>query len=234
MKIVSLSLTVMLAVFWAAAPGQDRDRGINSNDASRQNKPRELPSKLPPKRRERAAHVIRVIRARPGDLVADIGCGTGWLSEAVAGEVAPDGLVYAVEIQKRLVDQLTAKGIPNLAPVLSDPDNVALPADIIDTAFLHDVADHVSKSDRPKLYASIARALKARGRLVVFDPHGKAERHLRELRSFGFVPENGVELADLSSSELDEQLEDGIRFRYDVSLGASNVDADPSKKRRCR
>ena len=67
-----------------------------------------------------------------------------------------------------------------------------------------------------KFYASVARALKTEGRLVIFGPHRRAREMLDELRGFGFYPENERKLDELDKRELDAQLKSGIRFRYRV------------------
>lgn len=163
---------------------------------------------------KRAAHVIHVLDIRKGQVIADIGCGDGWLSEEVAKAVGADGTVFAVDINESSIRKVRERGVANIKPVLSKPNDVSLPEDTLDTAFLHDVADHVQRSDRPKFYASIARALKADGRLFIFDPHRGAQRHLDELRKYGFVAETDEDLTELSKEELDGLLRNGIRFRH--------------------
>jgi ubiquinone/menaquinone biosynthesis C-methylase UbiE len=161
----------------------------------------------------RSEHVIEMLRVRTGQVVADIGCGSGWLCEAIAEAVGPEGTVYAVEIQERLVRPLHRWSPPNVVPVLSLADDVSLPEDCLDTAMLHDVASHISRSARPRFYESLTRALKPDGRLVVFGPHGKADAMLRGLRGYGFVPVDEETLAALPPEDLDRRLKDGIVFR---------------------
>ncbi len=157
----------------------------------------------------RAAHVIDVLDVRPGQVIADIGFGSGWLSEAIAEKLGPGGFVYAVEIQERAVRQLRGRAPPNVVPVYSLSDDVSLPEDSLDTAMLHDVAAHVDKSGRPRFYATVARALKPDGRLVIFDPHGKTRAMLDELAKYGFTP-----VEDQEPDDLDQWLQSGIVFRH--------------------
>ncbi len=160
-------------------------------------------------------HVIDVLQVRPGQVIADIGSGSGWLSEAIAEALGPEGTVYAVEIQQRRVRQLHRRSIPNVVPVLSVSHDVSLPEASLDTAMLHDVASHIDRSARPSFYKSVARALKPNGRLVIFGPHGKAQAMLSELRKHGFVPVDEEALTALSAEDLDERLDDGIVFRHE-------------------
>ncbi|MCZ6851614.1 MAG: PDZ domain-containing protein [Planctomycetota bacterium] len=166
-----------------------------------------------PEQRTRARHVIDVLQVRPGQVVADIGCGSGWLSEAIAGELGPEGTVYAVEIQERHIRRLHRRSVPNVVPVLSVPDDVALPAASLDVAMLHDVASHIERAARPHFYESLARALKPEGRLVIFGPHGDADSMLSDLRGYGFIPVDDDALSVLSQEDLDGRLKDGIVFR---------------------
>jgi SAM-dependent methyltransferase len=158
---------------------------------------------------QRATAVIEVLDIKPGQVIADIGAGSGWLSEAIAETLGTGGLVYAVEIQESRVRRLRRLPTPNVVPVFSAPDDVSLPANSLDTAMLHDVASHVDRAGRPRFYESVASALKPAGRLVIFGPHGKAKTMLDELREYGFTP-----LDDLDEADLDERLQNGIVFRY--------------------
>jgi protein-L-isoaspartate O-methyltransferase len=172
----------------------------------------ELGRRPPAEPTARTEHVVRVLEAEPGQVIADIGCGSGWLSEAIARAVGPGGTVYAVEIQERHVRELHRWSAPNIVPVLSLADDVSLPEACLDTAMLHDVASHISRSARPRFYESLTLALKPDGRLVVFGPHGKAEAMLRELRGYGYVAVDHERLAALSTEDLDRRLRDGIVF----------------------
>jgi tRNA A58 N-methylase Trm61 len=164
-----------------------------------------------PERRDdsRAAHVIEVLDVQADQVIADIGFGSGWLSEAIAEKVGPGGVVYAVEIQEQAVRRLRRRAPPNVVPVYSHSDDVSLPQDSLDTAMLHDVAAHVNRSGRPRFYATVARALKPDGRLVIFDPHGKARSMLDELAEYGFTP-----VEDREPADLDQWLQRGIVFRH--------------------
>ncbi|MHC4274294.1 MAG: S1C family serine protease [Planctomycetota bacterium] len=83
-------------------------------------------SEMPGERNARVEHVIDVLQVRPGQVIADIGCGSGWLAEAIAVATGPEGTVYAVEIQERLVLGLHRWSPPNVVPVLSQPGDASL------------------------------------------------------------------------------------------------------------
>ena len=50
--------------------------------------------------------IVSHFHIRPGDSVADIGAGSGFLLEPLVRAVGEEGVVYACEIQKNLVDTL--------------------------------------------------------------------------------------------------------------------------------
>ncbi len=71
---------------------------------------------------ERTSKLVELLGLKPGMNVADIGCGTGYLSERIAPRILPGGTVYGVDIQKEmldlLVEKMRAKHIENVKPVL--------------------------------------------------------------------------------------------------------------------
>ena len=163
-------------------------------------------------RRDEADHVIDVLEVRPGDDVADIGCGTGWLSEAIATVLDGDGTVYAIELQEDHIERLRERDLSGIVPVHSKPDDVSIPENSIDIAMLHDVASHIDRDARPDFYDSVRAALRPGGRLVIFGPHGEAGTMLEVLRDNGFEPVDGEALDRLEEDELDGRLREGIVF----------------------
>ena len=165
-------------------------------------------------RRDRADHVLDVLQIRPGLDVADIGCGSGWLSEAIAIELDGSGTVYAVELEESRIESLRKRALPGVIPVLSEPGDISLPEDSLDIAMLHDVASHIDRDARESFYESVKRALRPRGRLLIFGPHGDAENMLEVLRVNAFTPVNADALDGLPADDLDRRLAEGIVFRH--------------------
>src|SRR2546421_1891840 len=58
---------------------------------------------------EHPAKLIKALKLKPGDVVADIGAGSGYHAFRMAPLVAPKGKVLAVDIQKEMLDLIRKK-----------------------------------------------------------------------------------------------------------------------------
>src|SRR3954447_20850731 len=58
---------------------------------------------------EKTQLLIDSLKLKPGEMVGDIGAGTGYLTRRIAPKILPRGKVYAVEIQQEMLDLLTNK-----------------------------------------------------------------------------------------------------------------------------
>src|SRR5712691_4407158 len=76
-------------------------------------------------------YIISKLELKPGVVVADIGAGPGVISLPMAKAVAPDGKVYAVDIDQAFIDHITMRAteqnIANVKPVLGRVTDPALP-----------------------------------------------------------------------------------------------------------
>jgi len=115
--------------------------------------------------------VIAAMNLHPGDVVAEIGCGTGFFSRRLAKAVGPTGKVYAEDIQPEMLDllqQYAAKeGIANIVPVLGSATDPKLPPRTMDWILLVDVY-HELQEPAPML-AKIRQALKPNGRVALVE-----------------------------------------------------------------
>jgi len=119
-------------------------------------------------REERTDLLIGALELAPGDVVADIGAGTGYLARRMAVLVVPGGRVYAVDAQPRMVELLRQRvasaGLGNIEARLGAVDDVGLPAGSVDVALMVDVYHELEYPF--EVLASIIRALKPGGRVV--------------------------------------------------------------------
>ena len=101
--------------------------------------------------------------------VADIGAGTGYFAVRFAA-VAREGLVYAVDIEPKMVEWLDQRardeGHANLRAVKGEAADPKLP-EAVDLAFMCNVFHHLAE---PSAYfASVAAKLRPGGRVVIVD-----------------------------------------------------------------
>ena len=107
----------------------------------------------------------------PGQVVADIGAGTGLFTRLFARRVGPQGRVYAVDISQPFIENILhsarEQGLTNVEGVVNSHKDVALPPRSIDLAFLVDTYHHFEYP--VSMLSSIHQALKPGGRLIVID-----------------------------------------------------------------
>jgi precorrin-6B methylase 2 len=120
---------------------------------------------------ERTDEMINLLSLKPGENVADIGAGTGYVTRRMATKVAPTGKVYAVEIQQEMLDLLSAnmkqRGLTNVVPILGTVSDPKLPTNALDLIIMVDVYHEL---DHPyEMTEAMARSLKAGGRLVFIE-----------------------------------------------------------------
>lgn len=120
---------------------------------------------------EAPTKAIHALQIQPGQVVADIGAGSGYYTVRLAREVGPTGKVYGTDIQPGMLDLLlrnVAKAkLDNVVPVLGTPDDPKLPPGSIDLALMVDVYHELAA---PQAFIRKLRAsLKPGGRLVLLE-----------------------------------------------------------------
>jgi ubiquinone/menaquinone biosynthesis C-methylase UbiE len=153
----------------------------------------------------RRESVVKALGLKPGMAVADVGAGTGLFTRLIAERVGGEGKVFAVDVSpaflRHIDEQSKRLGQTQVRTVRGSQESTLLPAGSIDLAFLCDVYHHLENPQ--KTLASIRRALKPGGELVVVDfdrVKGKSTefvlKHVRagksvfasEIKAAGFEP----------------------------------------------
>jgi ubiquinone/menaquinone biosynthesis C-methylase UbiE len=115
--------------------------------------------------------VIAALNIRPGDRVADLGSGGGYFTFRLAEAVGPAGRVYAVDIDRDMVDLIAKRvkqeTLSNIEPVLAKPDDPLLPKAGVDLIFTSNTYHHIDK--RIAYFANLRKYLRPGGRIAIID-----------------------------------------------------------------
>jgi SAM-dependent methyltransferase len=119
--------------------------------------------------------LVAHLSIQPGEVIADIGAGTGYFTRRLARKTGPKGLVLAVDIQPEMLALLETNmaqaGITNARPVLGTITDPKLPPASVDLALMVDV---YHEFDHPfEMMQAIATALKPGGRVVFVEFRGE-------------------------------------------------------------
>ena len=177
---------ILLASLWGAAPfaliaqqaapAQEKSVKPGINDRWRNSDIKPLVETLETESREiyhEREALARLVDAKPGMAVADVGAGSGFMTLLFAKMVGAAGRVYAVDINSKMLEhvaQLGAKdGLKNIQTVLDNDKSSELPANSVDVVFLCDTYHHF---EYPKaMLASMHKALRPGGQVVLVEFH---------------------------------------------------------------
>jgi SAM-dependent methyltransferase len=114
---------------------------------------------------------LNVLKIDKGSAVADIGAGSGFITERLAARVGPSGRVYANDLQPQMLQMLAVrlarKKITNVTLVQGDIDDPKLPAASVDLELMVDVYHEFSQPQA--MLRKLRGALKPGGRLVLLE-----------------------------------------------------------------
>ena len=115
--------------------------------------------------------VVASLHLKAGEQVADLGAGGGYFTFRLADAVGENGTVYAVDIDKGLLEYVEKsareKGYHNIKIIQASEDDAGLPPDSVDLIFVADTYHHLSK--RVDYFRRIKAALKDQGRVAIID-----------------------------------------------------------------
>jgi ubiquinone/menaquinone biosynthesis C-methylase UbiE len=117
---------------------------------------------------EQPTKLLDTLKLKPGEVVSDVGAGSGYLTFRLAERVGPTGKVLAVDIQPEMLalirQKMKQKGVANVQPVMGTVSDPKLPAAGVDTILMVDVYHEFSHPY--EMTAAMVAALKPGGRLV--------------------------------------------------------------------
>lgn len=122
--------------------------------------------------------VLALLNIVPGEIVADIGAGTGYFALPMAARAGSTGLVIAIDAQAEMFDwirpKMEAAGITNIQMVHAEADATTLPGETCNLVFMANVWHEFP--DRATVLAEAARILRPGGRLAILDWRPDVER----------------------------------------------------------
>ena len=119
---------------------------------------------------ENVSKLIKNMRIKSNDVIADIGAGSGYHAFRMAS-LAPNGLVYAVDIQTEMLmaieNKKTFSENSNIETILGTEKTVELPKNSVDKILMVDVYHEFSFPI--EMIASMKSALKSNGELFLIE-----------------------------------------------------------------
>jgi len=194
MRIARCVAVLVLALAWGPGPAQAQ---LASRAPEEWIKTLESPQRI---QGLKIDETIAALQLKPGDMVADIGAGTGLFEAALAKAVGPTGKVYAEDVDQGLLDAIGRKQkefqIANIVTVLGKFTDPMLPANV-DLAMINDVLHHIE--DRATFLKNLGKYIKPGGRIAVIE----------------FIPEKG---GHRGQPELQVSKEQAARWMADAGL----------------
>ena len=119
--------------------------------------------------------VVHALNLKSGEVIADIGAGSGYFTFHLARHGGDKGKVYAVDISpdmilhiNRRIRELKAN---NIVTLLADPDDPLLPDRSVNRFFFSDSWHHIE--NQTKYLSLMKKMLKPGGEVVMIDFHKK-------------------------------------------------------------
>jgi ubiquinone/menaquinone biosynthesis C-methylase UbiE len=127
---------------------------------------------------ENPKKLIELLKLKDGEVVADIGAGSGYYTFRMAKLVAPKGKIVAVDIQKEMLDiirdRMKKEKITNVEPVMGEEADPKLKDESVDTILLVDVYHEFSFPY--EMTEKMVKGLKPDGRIVFVEFRMEDER----------------------------------------------------------
>lgn len=161
--IPALVIIIATLALAAAAPHAQHTRLFRPEDLSELEGPDREEWQRPDK-------IMDVLGIGEASVVADLGAGSGWFTPRLARRVGPNGMVYAEDVQRPMIQAIKIRvdrlGLKNVTTVLGTASDPRLPEPI--DAVL--IVDAYHEMEQPvALLRNVAKSLKPTGRIGIVD-----------------------------------------------------------------
>jgi arsenite methyltransferase len=120
---------------------------------------------------QKPQEIVMALELKEGEMVADIGAGSGYFSFRLANHVGERGRVYAVDVSPDMILHLNRRirdtRTKNVISVLAPPDDPLLGEASLDRIFICDTWHHIQK--QTEYLALLKKMLKPGGQIVMID-----------------------------------------------------------------
>ncbi len=166
-------MSLACAVMFCACPGTvDHYNSLASNKESQ------------------AERVVKSLNLKPGDAVADIGCGSGYFTLLMARAVGPNGKVYAVDIDEEMVAHVAGiakrEKLVQIVTVKATPSDSSLRDRSVDVVFMRNVFHDLK--DNANYFINLRSKFKEGGKIAIIDYRPRMMMRL----TGHFVEENAI------------------------------------------
>ena len=119
--------------------------------------------------------LMQSLPVKTGEIIADIGAGTGYFTRQLAKKVGPKGKVFAVDIQPEMIallrSNMASLQISNVQPVLGTISDPKLPSQSVDWVLMVDVYHEFSHPY--EMMQPICKSLKPSGKVIFVELRGE-------------------------------------------------------------
>jgi predicted methyltransferase len=120
---------------------------------------------------QKPQEVISALGLKKGEVIADIGAGSGYFTFPLARQVGNHGRLYAVDVSPDMIIHVNRRirdlKVNNVITVLCPVDDPLLPEASVDRVFICDTWHHIE--GHPHYLALLKRTLKPGGQIVMID-----------------------------------------------------------------
>ena len=119
--------------------------------------------------------VLTALGIKPGEVIADIGAGSGYFTFRLAHHVGNQGKVYAIDVSPDMILHLNRRirdfKATNVSSILADPDDPLLPERSVNRFFFSNSWHHIE--NHTKYLSLMKKMLKPGGEIIMIDFHKK-------------------------------------------------------------